>query len=71
MLKVTDFGCTEHNRHHLTLSGVEAELMQDILFNLPKQGEFHTFICAQGNTHLISCQVPAPKLKKVPSRPYC
>lgn len=73
MLKVTDFGCNEHNQHQLTLDGVEAKLMEDILYNLPKQGDFHTFICAQGNTHRISFQFPVPveKLKKVSARPFC
>jgi hypothetical protein len=71
MLKVTDFGCNDHNRHQLTLSGIEAELMQGLIYNLPKQGDFHTFICDHGNTHLISLQFRAQKLMKIASRPYC
>ena len=74
MLKLTDFGCNEHNGHQLTLSGIEAELMESILDNLPREGEFHTFICAHGNTHRLSFQFRAKNLKKlikVPSRTAC
>ena len=44
--------------------------MKGIVYNLPKEGNFHTFICDHGNTHLISFQFPA-EIKEVSSRPDC
>jgi hypothetical protein len=61
MLKLTDLGCNEHNRRQLTLSGIEAELMKGILYNLPQEGDFHTFICEQGHTHRLSFYMQAQK----------
>ncbi len=59
MLKLTDPGCNKHNWRQLTLFGSEADLMKDILYNLPRKGGFHTFICEHGNTHHISFQIQA------------
>jgi hypothetical protein len=54
MLKLSDLGCNEHKRRQITLSGIEAELMEGILYNLHQEGDFHTFICKYGHTHRIS-----------------
>ncbi len=62
MLKIIDPGCNEHNWSQLTLFGSEAELMKDILYNLPREGEFHTFICEHGHTHHVSFQIKAEKV---------
>jgi hypothetical protein len=35
--------------------------MQDLLYNLHRQGDFHTFICEHGHTHCLSIQKQALK----------
>ena len=62
MLKIIDHGCNKHNRRQLTLDGVEAEIMGDILYNLPSDGDGHTFICEHGYTHRISFNMQVEKL---------
>ncbi len=64
MLELTDYGCVEHNQHQVTLWGIEAELMQGIIYNLPQEGNFHTFICDHGNTHRLSFQPPAENFNR-------
>jgi hypothetical protein len=66
MLKLSDLGCSEHSHRQLTLSGSEGELMADILYNLPKEGVFHTFICEYGHTHRIIFRIQADKLYPMP-----
>jgi hypothetical protein len=61
MLAITDFGCKKHNQRQLALRGLEAELMENILFNLPSDGRFHTFICAHGHTHRLSFHIQLDK----------
>ncbi len=62
MITVTDFGCNRHNQRQVTLNGVEAEIMGDILYNLHNDGHFHTFICECGNTHRVGFTVQVEKL---------
>lgn len=62
MLMITDLGCDRHNSRHVTLSGVEAGLMTDVLYNLSHDGEFHTYICECGHTHRISFNIQQEKL---------
>lgn len=62
MLMITDLGCDRHNLRHVTLNGVEADLMTDILYNLSHDGEFHTYICECGHTHRISFNLQPEKL---------
>jgi len=62
MLTITDLGCSRHNRRQFSLDGVQAEIMGDILYNLPSDGESHTFICEHGHTHRISFNIQVAKL---------
>ena len=62
MLKIIDSGCHKHNGSQLTLFGSEAELMKNIVYNLPREGGFHTFICEHGHTHHVSFQIEAEKI---------
>ena len=62
MLKIIDLGCHTHHWRQLTLSGSEAELMKDIVYNLPREGGSHTFICEHGQTHHVSFQVVPEKV---------
>ena len=62
MLKIIDAGCHKHNGSQLTLFGSEAELMKNILYNLPREGGFHTFICEHGHTHQVSFQIEAEQV---------
>lgn len=36
--------------------------MKNIVYNLPREGEFHTFICEHGHTHHVSFQIEAEKV---------
>ena len=65
MLTITDLGCNRHNRRQFTLGGVEAEIMGDILYNLPNDGHSHTFICEYGHTHRISFTIQLEKLYRL------
>jgi hypothetical protein len=65
MLTITDLGCNRHDRCQFTLSGVEAEIMGDILYNLPNDGDSHTFICKYGHTHRISFTIQLEKLYRL------
>ena len=62
MLTITDLGCDRHNLRQVTLSGVEAEMMTDVLYNLTNDGDFHTYICECGHTHRISFNIQKEKL---------
>jgi hypothetical protein len=62
MLTITDLGCDRHNLRQVTLSGIEAELMTDVLYNLTNDGDFHTYICEWGHTHRISFNIQEEKL---------
>ena len=65
MLTITDPGCSKHNRRQFTLGGVEAEIMGDILYNLPNDGDSHTFICEHGHTHRINFNIQLEKLYRL------
>lgn len=62
MLMITDLGCDRHKLRHVTLSGVEADLMTDVLYNLSHDGDFHTYICECGHTHRIRFNIQPEKL---------
>ncbi len=62
MLKIIDPGCHEHQWSQLTLFGSEAELMKNIVYNLPREGGCHTFICEHGHTHHISFEIKPEKV---------
>ncbi len=64
VLNLTDFGCCQHISRHLSFTGPEAMVLEDILINLHRENGCHFYVCALGNTHHISfgCQdeeVPA------------
>ncbi len=54
MLKLTDIGCHRHHRRQVTFRGMEAEIMKDVIASLPREGDYHTFICEHGHTHRLS-----------------
>ena len=68
MLTVTDLGCNRHDRRQFTLGGVEAEIMGDVLYNLPNNGDSHTFICEYGHTHHINFTIQLEKLYRLSAR---
>ena len=67
MLTITDLGCKRHNRRQFTFGGDDAEIMRDILYNLPNHGDFHTFICEFGHTHRISFNLQLEYLYRRPA----
>jgi hypothetical protein len=67
MLTITDLGCNRHNRRQVTLSGGEAEMVADILYNLTNDGDSHTYICECGHTHRISFNTQVEKLFRLSS----
>ena len=62
MLKIIDSGCNKHKRRQFTLCGIAAEIMGDILYNLPNDGDSHTFVCEHGHTHRIRFNIQVEKL---------
>ena len=65
MVKIIDLGCNKHNRRQFSFEGVGAEIMGDILSNLPKDGDSHTFVCEHGHTHQISFNIQVAKLYRL------
>ncbi len=65
MLNIIDSGCSKHSRRQFTLDGDEAEIIGDILCNLPNDGDCHTFICEYGHTHRISFNIQGKKLYRL------
>jgi hypothetical protein len=61
MLMIIDRGCVKHQGRQLAVDATAAEFMQDLLYNLHRQGEFHTFICEHGHTHRLSVHNQALK----------
>ncbi len=59
MIKIIDFGCNEHNWRQVTLTDPDADLIEDCIYNLPKDGKYHTYICSHGQTHRI-CEFKMP-----------
>lgn len=51
MLTIIDGGCYQHPFGEFKITGVAAELIGDILRNLPRTGGYHIFICRHGFTH--------------------
>lgn len=59
-LNLTDLGCRRHNQRQVLLCGSEAELMKNILYNLPRDGDFHIYICNHGHTHRVCFEMWLP-----------
>ena len=51
MLTLIDQGCRKHQSRNVVLSKPQAEMLEDIMFNLPKEGKCRTYICEHGQTH--------------------
>ncbi len=54
MLTLIDLGCGEHESCQVILNGSEASMLEDILRNLPRDGECRTYVCGYGQTHYLS-----------------
>ena len=59
MLIIIDRGCTKHQGREFAIDAAGA--LRDLLYNLHRQGEFHTFVCEHGHTHRLSFQTQALK----------
>lgn len=53
MLIITDFGCDLHLRRKLKYFGSESLVLENVLANLPSEGDCHTYICEHGHTHRL------------------
>ena len=54
-LEFIDCGCQVHKPSKLIIATSEASIrIADIIRNLPKEGEFPTYICKQGHRHRLS-----------------
>jgi hypothetical protein len=53
MLTLIDFGCGQHPRWQLTLTGSTAALVGCLITNLPLKGAYPTYICEHGHTHCL------------------
>ncbi len=65
MFIIVDPGCNKHDSSQLIMFGSGAEVIKNILYNLPKEGGFHTFICEHGYTHHVSFEVRADMVSQV------
>jgi hypothetical protein len=65
MLKITDFGCNEHHWRQFTFFSGEADFVIDLLYNLSREGDFHTYICEHGQTHIVSFQMQPASIAAV------
>ncbi len=68
MLIIADPGCSKHDASQLIMSGSEAELIKNILYNLPKEGGFHTFICEHGYTHHVNFEFKIDMVSQVSNK---
>ena len=57
MLLINDFGCDLHQLRRVRYFGVEAQVMRDIIANLPADGDGHTYICEHGHSHRLMVEV--------------
>jgi hypothetical protein len=57
IIQVIDLGCIKHGKQELMFFGSKAELMEIIIRNLQRDGEFHTFVCQHGHTHRLGLQI--------------
>jgi hypothetical protein len=62
MMIVNDLGCIRHQLRQLRLFGPEAEVMHDLIANLPGDRECRTYICSQGNSHRLTVELDVPEL---------
>jgi len=62
MLTLIDQGCSKHQIRQLILSNSQAEVMEDIMYNLPREGDSRTYICEHGQTHhlCLCCNQRSP-----------
>jgi hypothetical protein len=68
MLKLIDLGCKRHKRRYVTLSGIEAQVMEDILYNLQRVSDSHIFICEHGHTHHVyTLDFPVREISHLPA----
>lgn len=58
MLLVTDFGCDLHLLRRLR---PEAQVMREVIANLPSDGNNHTYICEHGRSHRLMVEVQVPE----------
>ncbi len=62
MLMVTDFGCCRHVERHLKFFGPEAKVMENVVANLPAEGDCHTYICDYGYSHRLTMAIQMPEV---------
>ena len=63
MLKLIDLGCKRHKQRYVSLSGIEARMVEGILYNLQRAGDSHIFICEHGQTHHVYLRdIPVRKI---------
>jgi hypothetical protein len=66
MLTVTDFGCSLHLFRQLNYFGPEAKVVEEVVSNLPSDGNCHTYICVHGHTHrlLVNAAISTPAAER-------
>jgi hypothetical protein len=62
MLQVTDLGCNQHQSRQCVFFAGDAELLNNVLYNLPREGDFHSYICEHGHTHAVIFQMQPRKM---------
>ncbi len=70
MIEIIDFGCNEHNWRQVTFTDPDADFVKACIYNLPKDGKYHTYICTHGYTHRIR-QFKMPYVVPAPAYVTC
>jgi hypothetical protein len=61
MLVVSDSGCNLHLPRRLKYFGPEAQMMKEVITNLPSDAGSHNYICSLGHSHTLIVEVSAPE----------
>jgi hypothetical protein len=56
MIELSDSGCGQHPPRNFILSGSIAQLVYQLVTNLPVKGGCATYICEYGHTHCLKIQ---------------
>lgn len=62
MMIVNDLGCVRHQVRQLRLFGPEAQVMHDLIANLPGTNDYHTYICCHGHSHRLVVELDVPRV---------
>jgi hypothetical protein len=69
MVELSDSGCGQHPPRNFQLSDSIAQLVCQLVANLPAKGGWATFICEYGHTHCLKIQLGGDARTRSERRP--